>query len=531
MRQFKKANWDDIRQEIRRHWASFLKDSPNNSVNEKWLRLKSILIDCLNKFVPTKLFSARQNLPWLTKSFQKTIRKKVILYKRAKISKKPDLWAKYKLLKRETQRDLRRARWSFINDKLLTSLETKNPKQFWRYIKSQRQDRCGVSPLLHDGQLHSDSRRKAEILNQQFCSVFTNEDTTNMPKLQGPPKNDMDKIEITEPGITKLLSELNADKAPGPDELPNLLLKNAAKEISPFLTDIFDHSIKSGKLPDEWVEANVAPIFKKGDRHTASNYRPISLTCVCAKLLEHIICKSIMTHFTINNILTPLQHGFRAGHSCESQLLLTNADLVQNYEDKIQTDVIVLDFSKAFDVVPHKRLLHKLEHYGIRGTTLLWIQNFLTTRTQKVLVDGSFSKRARVGSGVPQGTVLGPILFLSYINDLPSSVRSSVRLFADDCLLYRPIRSKADQMLLQEDLAKLQHWADIWGMNFNASKCFVLRVKRPRAKEIIFDYQLKGVTLGKVPNTPYLGVCISENLEWGDHISKLQVKLIPQWAF
>ena len=156
-----------------------------------------------------------------------------------------------------------------------------------------------------------------------------------MPKLEGPPATPMNNIEITQSGITELLSELNVDKAPGPDELPNLLLKNAAKEISPFLTDIFEHSIRTGKLPDEWVEANVAPVFKKGDRHTASNYRPISLTCVCAKLLEHIICKNIMTHFTKNKILTSVQHGFRAEHFCESQLLLTTEVLVQNYEDKI----------------------------------------------------------------------------------------------------------------------------------------------------------------------------------------------------
>ena len=139
-----------------------------------------------------------------------------------------------------------------------------------------------------------------------------------------------------------------------------------------------------------------------------------------------------MTHWTKNEILTPVQHGFRAEHSCESQLLLTTEDLVQNYEDKIQTDLIVLDFRKAFDVVPHQRLLHKLDHNRIRGSTLLWIQNFLTTRTQKVVVDGSFSDIAHVGSGVPHGTVLGPILFLCYINDLPSSVSSDVRLFADD---------------------------------------------------------------------------------------------------
>ena len=157
-------------------------------------------------------------MPWFNKSLRKAIRKKARLYNRAKTSKRPDLWAKYKLQKQDTQWNLRRARWSFINDKLLISVETQNSKPFWRYLKSQ--DRCGVSPLLHDGQLHSDSRRKAEILNQQFCSVFTDEDTTNMPKLEGPPTFAMNNIEITKPGITKLLSELNADKAPGPDELP-----------------------------------------------------------------------------------------------------------------------------------------------------------------------------------------------------------------------------------------------------------------------------------------------------------------------
>ena len=168
--------------------------------------------------------------------------------------------------------------------------------------------------------------------------------------------------------------------------------------------------------------------------------------------------------FSENKILTPVQHGFRSKHSCESQLLITTDEFIQNFEGKTQTDVVVLDFSKAFDVVPHQRLLHKLDHYGIRGTTLNWIQNFLTNRTQKVVVDGSSSESARVKSGVPQGTVLGPLLFLTYINDLPSTVSSQVRLFADDCLLYRPIKCRADQEKLQRDLSALQDWADRWGI-------------------------------------------------------------------
>ena len=279
------------------------------------------------------------------------------------------------------------------------SLEQTNSKPLWRYIKSIRQDGNGVSPLKENGQLHSDSRRKAEILNNQFCSVFTSKDTTNIPKLPEPPNTEMPKFEITVQGVTKLLEGLNGGKASAPDKLPNLILKNAAIEISPFIKIIFVQSPQTGKLPDDWVEDNDDPVFKKGDRHSPANYRPISLTCVRTKLLEHINCKQIIFHFLENKILPLVQHGFRSKHSCESQLFITTDEFIQNFESKTQTDVVVLDFSK--DVVPHQRLLHKLDHYGIRGTTLNWIQNFLTNRTQNVVVDGSSSESARVRSDVP----------------------------------------------------------------------------------------------------------------------------------
>ena len=212
-----------------------------------------------------------------------------------------------------------------------------------------------------------------EIQNNQFCSVFTSElDTTNrpLPRLPGPPNTEMPKFENTaqDVGLTKLLEGLNGGKASGPDELPNLILKNATNKISPFLKIIFDQFLQTGKLPDDWVEANVAPVSKKrgsvlsGKLHRP--YRTISLTCVCAKLLEHIICKQIMSHFSKNKTLTPvgIQHVFRSKHSCGSLLLITTDEFIQNFERKTQIDVVVLDFSKASDVVPHQRLLHKPDH-------------------------------------------------------------------------------------------------------------------------------------------------------------------------
>ena len=171
----------------------------------------------------------------------------------------------------------------------------------------------------------------------------------------------------------------------------------------------------------------------------ASDYRPISLTSVCCKTFEHIICKYMPSHLENNKIVSPLQHGFRNGLSRVGQLILTMHDMMQNFDSKQQTDLVILDFSKAFDTVPHKKLLFKLSEYGITGDVNKWIQSFFVLRKQQAIVDVESSKPCSVDSGVPQGSVLGPLLFLCHINDLPQRVTSKVRLLADDCQLCRPI--------------------------------------------------------------------------------------------
>ena len=177
-----------------------------------------------------------------------------------------------------------------------------------------------------------------------------------------------------------------------------------------------------------------------------------------------------------------------------------------------QLDLAILDFSKAFDRVPHERLLKKLDHYGIRGKTLDWIRAFLTNRTQKVTVKGVVSESIHVKSGVPQGSVLGQILFLVFINDLPASAQSSSRLFADDCVVYREIRSDKDCQILQDDLQKLWEWEKLWGMSFHPEKCSILRVHRKRSP-IMFSYSLKGHTLNCEESTKYLGVEICYDIK------------------
>ena len=340
----------------------------------------------------------------------------------------------------------------------------------------------------------------------------------------------MPEITVTEEGVLKLLQSLNTNKASGPDGIPNRLLKILAKQISPSLTKLFQLSLDTGQIPSIWKHAIIQPIFKKGNKSLPQNYRPISLTCVCCKILEHIIRTSVTSYLESNRILNNAQHGFRKQRSCETQLISIVDEFTFQLDKGGQTDAIFLDFAKAFDKVPHERLLAKLVSVGITGNVHRWIENFLKGRTQEVVVGGEKSNCGQVTSGVPQGSVLGPTLFLVYINDLPDSIRSKVCLFADDTLLFRHIYSVNDCVTLNEDLIKLQNWEEQWLMKFNVAKCNVLTITKKR-NPIIFDYKLHGETLEKVQSSKYLGVEITKNLSWGKHIDQITSKANKTSAF
>ena len=341
----------------------------------------------------------------------------------------------------------------------------------------------------------------------------------------------MDNINITLNGILKLLDNLQPHKASGPDQIHGKILKECKDEIAPILQIIFEKSLLSGQLPKDWKNANVCPVFKKGDKHDPINYRPISLTCICCKLLEHIVASNTMTFLENNNILYDLQHGFRSSRSCETQLVSFLQDLTCSDNTNSQTDVIVMDFAKAFDKVSHRHLLYKLHYYGINPTAINWISDFLHDRSQTVVLGGDTSTSIPVTSGVPQGTVLGPILFLIYINDLNDYLKhSTLRLFADDSIIYKVIRSQADAQQLQFDLDAAGKWENDWLMKFHPDKCNVLNIIQKR-KPILFSYKLHGHTLENVKSTKYLGVTLQTNLKWDKHINNITSKANQSLGF
>ena len=303
----------------------------------------------------------------------------------------------------------------YIQDTVNQDL-TSNSKRFYSYVKSKKQENTGISPFLNqDGFLHSRSTSKAQILNHQFQSVYTKENLTNIPDLGQSKIPSMKPIIISTPPVIKLLKHLIPHKASGPDNIPTRLLIMVAEEIALMLTTIFQTWLDSATVPADWREALITPLYEKGPSNIPANYRPVSLTSVVSKMLEHVIFSSTMKHLNSHKILTPSQHGFRSKRSCETQLIATIQGIAKNLKSgKDRVDVILLDFAKAFDKVPFQRRLLKSSFYGIRDNTLQWISSFLHGRTQQVLIEGCISEKLNVLSWVPQGIVLGPLLFFLF---------------------------------------------------------------------------------------------------------------------
>jgi hypothetical protein len=278
-------------------------------------------------------------------------------------------------------------------------------------------------------------------------------------------------------------------------------------------------TLKKGTTSNNWKRAFVSPIFKKGSKHLPENYRPVSLTAILCKIMERFVRDVLISHLVDNRLLSKKQYGFLSGRSTTTQLLYYLDECTQIAARGGVVDSIYLDFSKAFDTVPHKRLLGKLEAYGIKGELHDWIKAFLTNRSQEIVVNGSKSAPAPVISGIPQGTVLGPVLFVVYINDLLDTVTSGGLMFADDTKIYRQITSLEDALQLQADINRLEDWSKLWKLHFNHEKCHVLTLGKFVNILHTQRYTVYGNQMEHVFEEKDLGVTIDHEMNFEEHIA------------
>lgn len=332
-------------------------------------------------------------------------------------------------------------------------------------------------------------------------------------------KNTISTIHFTESKVKEALKNMKIDSSPGPDDIPTILLQKCSDTIGSRLSAVMQECMDLGRIPEQWKMSTVTPLFKKGNRHKPENYRPISLTCNPLKCMEKIMVKELTAFFLENNLIPPSQHGFLPGRSTSTNLLECLNDWTKNHDNNHPTDIIYLDYEKAFDKVPHNLLLGKLEHFGVRGQLLQIIKDSLDERYYQVRVNGVFSSKHLVASGVIQGSVLGPLLFIVYLFDVVNLIETNLKNFADDKKLYANPNLSAAK--LQEDLKRVETWSNTWGMKLNESKCAVLKIGPNNPNK---EYILNNTMLSTVSEQNDLGVTITSDLKWENHIVKIAKK-------
>ena len=344
--------------------------------------------------------------------------------------------------------------------------------------------------------------------------MFTKEDISSLPvadaKFRKAKSDYLGPLVVTPEMVAKKIKATKDNKSPGVDGIPPKLLMETIEQISIPLARVFNLSLKEGVVPFEWKEANIIPLFKKGSRNKSENYRPVSLTSVICKLLERLIKNHMVDFLVKHKLLNSSQHGFLKARSCLTNMLCFLEEITKWIDVGSPVDIIYLDFQKAFDKVPHQRLLLKLKAHGIGDSITDWIEQWLTDRRQRVVVDGEVSSWKSVLSGVPQGSVLGPILFLIYINDLDDSITSNILKFADDTKLFRKVNTDGDKQHLQNDLDRLVKWSEEWQMLFNFGKCKCLHTGYGY---LDVNYKMGDTVLGTTVKEKDLGVTISADMK------------------
>lgn len=487
---FSRANFQELDKQLSKISWDFLY---TEDINSGYSHFCSMLLSLQSEHIPKARSSqARKNI-YMNSQALRLKRQKRTLWATYTRSQKPVDLARYKICRNKLRGLTRKLRRDFESE-LVSNIKS-NPKAFWKYSNSRTKVRPRLGDLRNSsGTLVSHDQAKAGILNEYFAGNFTKEKPFTEPEFEDSFGGRLlTDVRVSTQSVQAKLLALKPSCAPGPDDIHPRVLRELSHTLARPLSLLFRRSLDTETLPAAWKQGVVVPIHKKGDKQLPENYRPVSLTSVPCKVLESLIRDELMRHLDSHGLLSEHQHGFRPRRSCSTQLLEALDDWTRMMDRKIPVDVVYLDFRKAFDLVPHKRLLFKLHRCGVSGKLLSWIEAFLSGRTQQVTIGGCRSNSVPVTSGVPQGSVLGPLLFLLYVNDLPEAVSCSVKLFADDAKLFSKIATELEAEMMQADLDSLVAWAARWQMTFNQDKCKVMHIgsANPEVSFHMADHQLQ----------------------------------------
>ena len=491
--------------------------------------LSEAIMTCVKKCTPVTTVKLNdRDPPWVNNEIKDMLKLKNMAYNRAKQTNSAgdcDIFRRTRnkytaaIRKRKIDHDTE------LDNKISHTSHFSN-KSWWKTVSSflhkNGTEAKTIPPLQsQNGDVVYSARDKAELFNSFFTSQSTVE-AKDDPVPTIPRTNlQIPHLTITTNDVFKILTDLDTNKAVGPDLIHNKVLKNCAGVLAPPLTKLFNRSINEGKFPEIWKMANVVPIHKSGDKHLVNNYRPISLLSCVGKVLEACIQKHILNYLIQNNLITAQQSGFLPNHSTIYQLLNIYNDISSAMDKNITTQAVFFDISKAFDKVWHKGLISKLDAIGIRGQLLPWFENYLTNRKQSVLIAGDKSDQRLIEAGVPQGSVLGPTLFLVYINDLVQNIESTVELFADDTSLYLCLEDPHQRAhTLNLDLARIAEWAKKWKVMFNPIKTKLINFSRklnPTYLPLLFS----GQPLSDSSTHKHLGITLQRDGRWDSHIRNL----------
>ena len=484
--------------------------------HQMWDLFKEILEEFQGVCIPQVAIRKKRLKPrWLNRGVAAKIRNKKRAFENFKACQ---LGQEKEVCKEEYKRANREAKKAIRQSKRQSEISFANQckgdmKKFFSFYKFSGKEKTGIGPLQVRGKILDSDSEMACALSEHFASVFTVEDDLSELLTGGEVvrqnEGSLGLVEITRQEVLQKLMHLDSSKAAGPDNMFPKVLKEAASELATPLHIIFSRSLEYAEIPDDWKWAHVVPIFKGGCKGDTGNYRPVSLTSQVCKILERILKDKIVTFLDDQKLIGDSQHGFRKGRSCLTNILNFLEYVTQQIDEGKPLDVVYLDFSKAFDKVPHQRLLLQLKNHGISGAIWDWVREWLNARRQRVILNGQKSEWSQVLSGVPQGSVLGPLLFIIFINHIDEGVSSRVFKFADDLKIVNTVGGEQGHQTIQGDLDTLNEWASKWQMKFNYSKCKVMHLGGQNDHH---SYEMGSSFLGNTAEEKDLGVWIDSTL-------------------